>query len=475
VNSNLRNVQCHLDSEPRLGMGRRALETKYKDKHVFIIEYLKMFDNRLEHLAQKLDSKIKKMGLDKTQYKKLRPLADELLKYALPDMDNSTAARFTSTKFNPSTVATQLYGQIGAAKKGGARHISVAMSKTIFEWSHHFLKIWEREENPRYEMPSWSIFLNTLKQQGADSIVVLHPHAPLEGLEHSEDLRLNYVMIHPQTHSVSSNGWLFNLEQLCKGRDISGSEFNPLEQVINETKSKLNVPKKLEKYFIYISSPDRGAYETAKFVAQRHNLNCLSSLKDRSNEAISSITSSDNLETYLNELVGNYKIKEGDLYVLIVDDKTNTGGTGNDEAGLRIKQVKDFNKKNKTNFKVHVELHCTHLRGSQISKLKNDKTSKVRLYNSVPYIPGPHEQLKKHGFADKYDIHPFAPEQLCLGIFADYELQKLFLNSKMSKIAMERPSYRRMFDQLLVTNTNLGNEYYKHIFDISPGLLLDGI
>ena len=183
INSDVENVKPFLDSEPKMRQEKKRIQDSYRDKYVYIVQYSKVVDNRLRDTVLGLEQRIKELDIEDPEIIK----QVESLKYlGLPDIDSKIAARFTSSRFNPAVMKEQLIGQIYAVKMGEPDHIGVVMPKTIFEWSHNFLKKWR--EKHVYEMPAWHMLLEDIVRRngtGANSIIIDHPHAPKEGLEKS--------------------------------------------------------------------------------------------------------------------------------------------------------------------------------------------------------------------------------------------------------------------------------------------------
>ena len=437
VNNQIRHIQPYMDGEPRFKLSKNDVKEAYSGKHVYIVEYLKIFDNRLQLLTNKLDKYVQDHDIPNGE---LIGIMRGLSKLVQPDLENSIAPRFTSSGYNPSAIAMQLYGQISAAKMGYAKHVSVAIPKTIFEWSHHFWDIWERKD--MYEMNSWEIFLNNIHSLGADSAIVLHPHAPREGLEIARNLKLNYCMIYPQTFTISSNGWIYSLEDVFEGLDVFTEEFDPISYRIRDDKDKYGHNA------LFISSPDKGSLFNAKIVADKHGLRCVCSEKDRHEEGIADVVKTESLEKYLDVL--SQERKDGDIKIYILDDMMNTGGTTDKEASLRKTQVGEYNRQHGTNFGVKVDIVVTHMRYPLPWLVKHENVDKVTFFDSVPYKPGIEKQLPDN---QKFDIIEGSAHQLAFGIALNYMAQKLHIDKERE---LRTGRYREITDKELVKYKGYG-------------------
>jgi len=58
------------------------------------------------------------------------------------------------------------------------------------------------------------LLFEQIKGAGADSVIILHPHAPKEGLQIARRIGLNYVAVFPQTFTVCSNNWAYAPEKV---------------------------------------------------------------------------------------------------------------------------------------------------------------------------------------------------------------------------------------------------------------------
>lgn len=446
INHEVDHIRPHLDGEPRVRQSRESVEQAYHGKKVYIVNYLKAFDNRLSietrraasdwsdlvQVVQSLSSdgippetsaKLITRVLDVMKASKMSSHIEELQNLALPDLTKGIGARFMSSRFNPSTIAYQLSGQITAAVVGGADYIAVASPKTIFEWSHHFAK--NLEEKDRYELFSLQRFFDQLQVSGAHTVIFIHPHAPEEGLAISTAHNLNNVMVYPQTFTVSSNRWILSPEKIYRNHDIFGPEFDPFGTIIRDKKESLDVQGlgELTKLLLYIAAPDEGAYKhNTKMMAKKHNLFCLKSLKERENEGLSSLLESDSIQDYLSQL--KQHTNQATITVYICDDKMNSGSTANDEAMLRKRQVAEFNAKYETQYTVEVKLMVSHLRYSELWNIKHANLDEILCLDTVPYLPAMSEQLEMYDLSSKITVLKAAAEQVALGIATDYFLQE---------------------------------------------------
>ena len=450
INANISNIKPFLDSEPRARQERSSVQEDYKDKYVFILQNLKIFDNRLEHKIQDIENDLKRLGIQDANLKE----SIETLRYlGLPDMVNKVAPRFTSSRFNPSSMEKQIIGQINAAKMGRAKHISVVIPKTIFEWSHHFIDKW-REENV-YEMAAYHDFLEhiCLSGRGADSVIILHPHAPKEGLEISRIFNLNYVMIYPQTYTLSSNGWIYSIDDLFKGFSLNSKAFDPIGHKIKEDKAKLGELSNISHLLLYVSSVDDGSRLNAERAAQRFGLGYVKSAKHRNGEGDSKITESDDIGIHLKKL--EKYTQNATITTYIFDDMINSGGTINAEAEIRKQQVADYNKANNTEFSVNIEVIVTHLRLPELNYLKHNNTDKITIFDSVPFLPHIDDQLQSLGLDKKVHIIKHTANQLAMGIALDYFAQKAHLQLERD---LETGRHREATDKDLVKHCNYGQD-----------------
>jgi phosphoribosylpyrophosphate synthetase len=443
INRTVENFKPFLDSECKENQKREDV-VAYKGKFVYILQYLKVFDTRLAKFSRKLRKYAEESGDDR-----LLSYADELDTYALPDLKNKIAPRFMSSAFNPASAEKQLVGQINAAKMGGARHIGVVIPKTIFEWSHHYAEKWREG---RFEMPAWHDFLEHIAETGADSVIVLHPHAPKEGLETTDRNSLNYIMVYPPTYTLSSNGWIYSIEQLFSEFDVN-EEFDPLLSKIHADKELLGELAEYANLLMFSSSVDHGSRDNALRAAQRFGLGYIRSAKHRTSEGESEQLSTEDLAKHLIKL--KEYVNEATLRVYIMDDMMNSGGTANTEALERKRQVQEFNSTHGTNFTIEVELIVTHMRCPWLEILKHDHLDKIVFFDTLPYVPPLEEQLSEMGISHKVQIIKNTPHQMALGIAADYYLQKLHYQMELNPTLDE---YREVSDKYLVKRTRLGKE-----------------
>jgi hypothetical protein len=460
LNSDVERIKPFLDGEAKESMDKHDVK-RFKDKYVYIVQYSKVFDHRLVDLAEEIERNLKE-NYSGQEHSKLWTQLDQLKYLALPDMKKVIAPRFMSSRFNPSVMKAQLQGQIYAVNMGEAKHIGVVMPKTIFELSHHFREKWR--EKDRYEMPAFQMFLDDICMKdhaGAKSIIMLHPHAPREGLKRSRELALNYVMMYPQTFTLSSNGQIYSIDNLFEraGVNLSANEFDPIRMKINKDISDMDINPELKHLYMYFSSVDEGGYENASRAANRFGLKCVRSLKDRAKEGSSSITKTEELEPYLMELKNHST--SGKIVLYIVDDMLNLGGSANKEAHMRRKQIADFNAKYKTNYEPHIEVIISHLRGPEVGHISHDALDGITTLDTVPYVPSLQEQASKAGFGDKLNIIGSTPHLAALGIAFDYLLQRIHYQLEWHLENRSTPWYRDVTDKDLVRGMSYGQDLHK--------------
>jgi hypothetical protein len=447
--SDVKDIQPHLDFEPKFRQPRDMLSL-YKNKHVFIVQYFRTIDNRFELQLRDLRQNVNNLaelvkngsitGDAANIVNMLEEQSQGFSRYIEPDFENKAASRWQSTRFNPSGVFLQLLGQIHSAKMGEAKHISVVMPNSLFELSHSFLKQWNIKH--RYEMPLFDIFLETIKQRGADSIILLHPHAPKEGLEITERLRMNYVGIFPQTLTINSNRWIYSVDKFFGNLNLNPSTYDPIGSYFRNRQteivrlynmanqkflaSRTDDEKKrdmdISSLLIYVASPDGGAHTNSSIAADRYKLHAVRSSKDREGEADSKIVKSDSLEGHLLRL--KEFIPSAEIEVNILDDFQNSGKTANDEAELRKNQIRDFNKKFGTDYSVKVNIIATHIRFPYMKEFLCGNLDRVTSYDTVPYLPTLEQQVQMYGFNGKFNIVKNTTNQIALGIALDYFAQQ---------------------------------------------------
>lgn len=454
INHDVGNIKPHLDGEVRQRMSREMIR-RYHGKSVYIVQNNRVYDNRLELIVRQM---AKAVDAGRVTDPELTAQIAKLSEYCLPDMRNSVAPRNASTRFNPSAQVFQLLGQIRAVRQGEPRHIGVAMPMTLYEWAHNFLKKWT--DKGVYEMPSFHLLLEYIRGRkgGADSMIVLHPHAPKEGLEVSGNIGLNYVMIYPSTFTLSSNGWIYNVDKFFRtmGIDLSADEFDPIREKIEADVCSLGSLKEYKHLLIYASSVDEGSRQNAEWAANRFGLRYIKSFKERKDEGQSTVTNSDNLEDHLNELM---KITtDAEIKVIIFDDLANSGSTANDAAKLRKEQVAKFNEQKGTNYKVKVELIVTHFRYPEVSAYRHQYVNRIYAFDTVPYLPPLQEQLAAAGIQEKFCILNRTPHQLALGIALDYYTQMIHYLTERHLESTEGGSFREATDRDLVRKCGFGQD-----------------
>jgi len=458
IHEDPKDMKPYMDSEARLGVDNERLERIARGKHVVLLNYLKVNDNRLTHCANDI------VRLAKPFYEKvpgLKEKLDELQSLAQPDRKNKIAPRFVSSRFHPHMMKDQIIGAVHALKvHGKARHISTVMPATIFELSHSFKK--NMKEKSRYEMPMWDIFLQDLAYWGPGSVILVHPHARREGLIYSEKYHFNLVMAYPQTFTLNSNGYIISSEKFFSHFDLPPELFDPIRAYIEDRKSQVvakysDLNKKymskrkpgdrgnISSLFIYFSAPDKNAHWGADMAARRFSLNTLHSLKDRTNEGESRIKESESLESYLLELK-KYTARAM-ITIFTLDDFKNTGNTTNDEAGLRKDQVHKFNKKYGTDYKVRIESIVTHERYPCIEDIVHDNIDRITLFDTIPYLPSMEDQLTSLGLRDKFNIIHGTEYQIAMAIVYDYVAQQRHVNEGR---LLESGVRRRQTDQEII-------------------------
>ena len=147
-------------------------------------------------------------------------------------------------------------------------------------------------ENDRYEMPAWQDFLGHIARGsdsvgGADSVIILHPHAPREGLEIAARNLLNIVMVFPQTFTLNSNGWIYSIDDFFERFDLSDDAFDPVQARMRADKEEIlsrsgySGSEDISDLLLYASSVDAGSRVNAKNAAQRFGFGFVKSAKNR--------------------------------------------------------------------------------------------------------------------------------------------------------------------------------------------------
>ncbi|MBD3310101.1 hypothetical protein GF351_02690 [Candidatus Woesearchaeota archaeon] len=463
INNDIDNIKPFTDQEPRQNIDKNDVEKGYGGKHVVILEYLKAIDNRLTHTVRDLQQLASKAVFeDRQDADRLARIVDRLAYHTMPDLEHNVAPRFDNGRINPSTMEKQLAGQIRACTErfGAAKHVTFAMPMSIFEWSHNYLKKWDPEKpkrpgdpdkKPRYEMPAWQDFLEHMSHCGADSAVMLHPHAPTESLEVSALQNLNLVMAYPQTYTLSSNGFVFSIDDLFSEFTLDPQNFDPVGVKMSAEIEAIGEEQKYRHLLMYVSSVDRGSRVNAKLVGKRFGLGYVESLKDRQGEGRSRISESEDLGKYLKQLK-EYR-KDGTIKVFIFDDMMNSGSTADEEAKLRKEQVSRFNKDHNTSYDVECELVVTHFRYRCLEEVQHAHLDKVMLFNTVPYLPPLQQQIIDLGLQDKFEVVEKAHYQLAMGIALDYFFRRI--HRQMGN-ATATGRYRENTDHALSKHTSFG-------------------
>lgn len=454
VNRDITNIKPFLDSEIKWNAPRSEVNRFNRNNHVFILQNSKVIDNRLEFLVEDLNNKVKELEIKDDHLNGYI----ELLSYlGNSDIINKIAPRFTNSRFNPASMEKQLAGIIKAAKMGGSNHVSLVMPKTIFEWSHHWLKKWHEDE--RFEIPAYDDFINHMVSSGMNSLVIFNPHAPKENLELSRKYNFNCVMIYPQTFTLSSNGWIYSISELFSDIGLNLNDYDPIKLKINNDKLELGKFKDISNLMMYSSAVDEGSRVNSQRAAKRFGLGYIESIKKREGEGNSTLVQSEELSKHLVKLKGY--TSEANLKIYIFDDMVNSGGTSNNEAMLRKKQVEEFNKNNNTNYNIEVEVIASHLRFPNLKYLKHEFVDKIFIFDTVPYLPPLKEQVKRFGYAHKIEFLQGLEKQLALGIAMDYLVQNVH-NSFERNHSMG--PYREMTDKELVKRLGYGADM-QNIFE----------
>jgi hypothetical protein len=445
VNANVERIKPFLDGEVKWNSSKEDIN-QLKGKKVYVLQNMKVFDNRLEYSVQDLEKRIKELGINDSE---LNRIVNELFYYSEPDMTNMIAPRFISSRFNPSAVEKQLAGIIKAAKIGGSASVSLVIPKTVYEWSHHWLEKWHDDD--KFEIPGYHDFLEHMNVQGMDSAVIFNPHAPKENLDVSRSKNFNSVMVFPQTFSLSSNGWIYSIDSIFKEYGVDLKKFDPIRTKVEKDVENLGDMKGLKHLLVYSSSVDEGSRFNAENAAKRFGLGYVRSAKNRQGEGSSTIKRSDDISVYLNELKSH--TNEATIRIYLFDDMVNFGGTTNKEAKLRKDQIKQFNKENGTNYKVEVEAVLSHVRCPELSYLSHEYVDKIVVFDSVQYLPSLDKQLDKFGLSDKFEVLKETHKQLAMGIVFDYLLQNVHEYLENHHIS---GSYREITDKIMVKKKGYG-------------------
>lgn len=418
VNGDITNVKPFLDSEIKWNAPKSEVKRYNRHKHIVILQNSKVIDNRLEFTVNDMENRLNQLNIDD---KEISEILGKLKYFAYPDMINKIAPRFTSSRFNPASMEKQLAGIIKSAKMGGQNYVSLVMPKTIFEWSHHWLKKWVEDES--FEMPSYDDFIGHMKSAGMDSLIIFNPHAPKENLELSRKYNFNSAMIFPQTFTLSSNGWIYSIEKLFSHFNLVYEKYDPIKKKLNNDKAKLGDFQDIAHLIMYSSAVDEGSRVNSQRAANRFGLGYVESLKKRKGEGDSELLETENLDKYLHQLKEH--TSDITLKIYIFDDMVNSGRTANSEAKDKKEQILKYNKENSTNYKIEVEVIASHLRFPQLEYLEHDFIDKITVFDSVPYLPSLDEQIQRFNLGSKINVLPDVDRQLALGIVMDYMVQNI--------------------------------------------------
>ena len=265
-------------------------------------------------------------------------------------------------------------------------------------------------------------------------------------------------MVFPQTFTLNSNGWIYSIDDFFERFDLSDDAFDPVQARMRADKEEIlsrsgySGSEDISDLLLYASSVDAGSRVNAKNAAQRFGFGFVKSAKNRVDEGDSSITNSDDLGAHLLRL--KEYTTDATIRVYSFDDKMNTGGTSNDEAKERKRQVTAFNAKHDTDYKVEVELVVTHLRFPELGHIKHEHLDRVTIFDTVPYLPPLEEQLNELGMGEKFHVLKNTPHQVALGIALDYFAQRIH-----RKLERNPPIiYKDVTDRFLVQKTPWGQD-----------------
>jgi hypothetical protein len=403
----------YLDNENKFCRPVEELDAGiFKDKIVYIVQDTRIYDNRLIWESQKLEELVAKHDDPE-----LVKVANQIKYLSQPNLSTKQGPKFGSVENLPARQLEKLKFTINYFHKHAqAKYVVYATRKTSEEWSHNWKKAMISRK--RFEAPAWDILLTELNALGLNGVVILHPHAPIEGLEICQRLGMNYVNINPQTHSTR-NGELIDLNAFFSENHLDQALLFPQKNYILSRRE--NQGQYLPDRTIIIA-PDIGAAPATKEFAESLGLMYILSLKERVDEGRSKVLQTGNIDEFLTELAK--KDPNATVTFVIVDDKANTMHTGGEEVRWRKNQLAQFNQQNQTNFSGKYELFCTHLRTPYVEMMEHEEFTKIVVLDTVEYKPAIDVWLKKKGIYDKFRIlTDTAAYNVSAGIALDFEKQ----------------------------------------------------
>jgi hypothetical protein len=441
--------QLYIDGENRMSRPvEEIINGNYKGKVVYMVQDTRIYDNVALDIYRallknnaKLNRRISRISNPRTvnEMNEILTQSNDILKklepLVSPDFKTKTGAQMILAENSPDRQITKIKNMSEYFKDAGALHIALAQRKTSYEWNHNHQKSFE--ERGIWEAQNLRRVINEFSLSGGHSYICLHEHAKKEFPIFAKNAFLDFVSINPQDFSRVNNtkinllDYFVNVLKISKN-DIDQNLLYPFDHYLKKLLRKNN-----ENHMsFFVDCVDQGAYDSSKEFAKRNELNYLEPIefKLRIDEGKTKDGKVEPLDKYLDQLRIS-GIKNAIIYIILPDDKFNTGGTGNKHAAIRNQEIDDYNKaysNENVNFESRVIMFNTHFRTPYIHRdmINVNNLYKVVTLDSVPYSQPLEEQLIDHNLEHIIEvINGPASFQIASGIAIEFnEIGRHYLN-----------------------------------------------
>jgi len=450
--------KLYLDNENRVSRpAKEVLGGDYKGKIVYLTQDTRIYDSYAQNLYRTLLINAKEWERNIARLRsrferetlngvldQMYTLLNELKPLVTPDFESKTGSQMIIAENLPDRQLRKARSMIEFFNDAGAAHICYATRKSSYEWNHN-------HEKALHEKGLWET--HVLKQviqdfsiAGAHSLIYLHEHARKEMPELTKESFLNFTSINPQEGLIKINGMEYDMiDYLTNKLNIPRNNIDfdlllPFDKHLNGLKeSEPGIHKEF-----FVDCVDEGAYHSSKRFAERNGLRFLEPLefKFRNDEGSATGGKAESLDKHLDDLVKR-GIKKADIYVILPDDKFNTGGSGDGHAYIRNQEGLRYNEEHSAEgveFNIKVVMDNTHMRAPYIHRdlIKVHNLHQVVVLDTVPYSEALDDQLIWHNLDHKIKVlHGPSAYLISTGIAIEYDnIGKKFLTETHKKVIL---------------------------------------